>query len=385
MLIDHPAPSANPPAATYGYHWSLPRQRAFLEYFAQSGSVSRAAAHVGVSPRAAYALRHRRDGLLFAVGWGAAVLLARLRLADLLLERAIDGVEEVAVRTATAEDGSAEIRRRKYDGRLGMALLTRLDRMAGEAAEADLHEAALHRAVAQDFESFLDRLAPPHAEGGDTPDDASPADNAPSDAPSETPSDAEARVAAHLAAQVEDGTPLARLARDSGIHCELARKSAVPPPGGDKARPAWTPRRPTDERAHALRRQIHDLLDSIEDQRAAAGLAPIDIAPVSLSLAGAMHELAGLPEETLLAFTLLLREEFAPYCAQWRPVDPAGVDPDSECARVTAPGNIYASVERRREDSIKGRIDRLIVTGRARAVPPGEDADGDVDVEEAAG
>jgi hypothetical protein len=371
MLIDHPAPSVTPPAATYGYHWSLPRQRAFLEYFAQSGSVSRAAAHVGVSPRAAYDLRHRRDGLLFAVGWGAAVLLARLRLADLLLERAIDGVEEVAVRTGTAEDGSAEIRRRKYDGRLGMALLSRLDRMASEAAEADLHEAALHRAVAQDFESFLDRLAPPHAEGGDTPDDASPAD----DAPSETPSDAEARVAAHLAAQVEDGAPLARLARDSGIHCELARKSAVPPPGEDKARPGWTPRRPTDERAHALRRQIHDLLDSIEDQRAAAGLTPIDIAPVSLSLASAMHELAGLPEETLLAFTLLLREELAPYCAQWRPIDPADVDPDSDVARLSAPANIYASVERRREDSIKGRIDRLTAIGKARAVPIGQDAD----------
>lgn len=375
MLIDHPAPSVTPPAATYGYHWSLPRQRAFLEHFAQSGSVSRAAAHVGVSPRAAYDLRHRRDGLLFAVGWGAAVLLARLRLADLLLERAIDGVEEVAVRTGCAEDGSAEIRRRKYDGRLGMALLTRLDRMAGEAAEADLHEAALHRAVAQDFDSFLDRLAPPHAEGGDTPDDASPADNAPSDAPSETPSDAEARVAAHLAAQVEDGTPLARLARDSGIHCELARKSAVPPPGGDKARPAWTPRRPTDERAHALRRQIHDLLDMIEDQRTAAGLAPIDIAPVSVSLASAMHELAGLPEGTLLPFTLLLREEFAPYCAQWRPIDPADVDPDSDVARLSAPANIYASLERRREDSIKGRIDRLTALGKARAEPFGQEAD----------
>jgi hypothetical protein len=371
MLIDHPAPSATPPAATYGYHWSLPRQRAFLEYFAQSGSVSRAAAHVGVSPRAAYDLRHRRDGLLFAVGWGAAVLLARLRLADLLLERAIDGVEEVAVRTGTAEDGSAEIRRRKYDGRLGMALLSRLDRMASEAAEADLHEAALHRAVAQDFESFLDRLAPPHGQDGDAPGDAAPAD----DTPSDTPSDAEARVTAHLAAQADGGAPLARLARDSGIHCELVRKSAVPPPGEDKAGPAWTPRRPTDERAHALRRQIHDLLDMIEDQRAAAGLAPIDFAPVSLSLASAMHELAGLPEGTLLPFTLLLREEFAPYCAQWRPIDPADVDPDSDVARLSAPANIYASLERRRDDSIKGRIDRLTAIGKARAVPIGQEAD----------
>ena len=383
MLIDHPAPSITPPAATYGYHWSLPRQRAFLEYFAQSGSVSRAAAHVGVSPRAAYDLRHRRDGLLFAVGWGAAVLLARLRLADLLLERAIDGVEEVAVRTGTAEDGSAEIRRRKYDGRLGMALLTRLDRMAGEAAEADLHEAALHRAVAQDFESFLDRLAPPHAHDGDVPGDAAPAADArsdtpcdaPSDAPSDTPSDAEARVTAHLAAQADGGAPLARLARDSKIHCELARKTAVPPPCEDKAGPAWTPRRPTDERAHALRRQIHDLLDMIEDQRAAAGPAPIDFAPVSLSLASAMHELAGLPEGTLLPFTLLLREEFAPYCAQWRPIDPADVDPDSDVARLSAPANIYASLERRRDDSIKGRIDRLTALGKARAEPLGQEAD----------
>ena len=356
------------------YHWSLPRQRAFLEHFATTGSVSRAAAHVGVSPRAAYALRHRRDGLLFAVGWGAAVLLARLRLADLLLERAIDGVEEVAVRTGSPEDGSAEIRRRKYDGRLGMALLTRLDRMASDAVEADLHEAALHRAVAQDFESFLDRLAPPHAQDGDAPGDAAPVADAPSDAPSLTPSDAEARVTAYLAAQVDGGGPLARLARESGIHCELAQKTAIPQPDDGKAGTAWAPPRPTEERAHELRRRIHDLLDTIEDQRAAAGLAPIDMAPAGNDLAAAMHELAGLPEGTLLPFTLLLREEFAPYGAQWRGIDPAGVDPDSDVARLSAPDNIYASVERRREDSIRGRIDRLTAIGKARAVPLGQEA-----------
>lgn len=381
MLVDHPAPSATPPAAAYGYHWSFPRQRAFLEHFATTGSVSRAAAHVGVSPRAAYALRHRRDGLLFAVGWGAAVLLARLRLADLLLERAIDGVEEVAVRSGSPEDGSAEIRRRKYDGRLGMALLTRLDRMAADAAEADSLDAALHRAVAQDFESFLDRLAPPHVDEGDTPEDAAPAD----DAPSETPSDAEARVAAHLAAQADGGAPLARLARDSGIHCELARKTAIPMPGENKAGPPWTPRRPTDERAHALHRQIHDLLDMIEDQRAAAGLAPIDIAPAGNDLARAMHELAGMPAGTLLPFALMLHEDLAPYGAQWRDIDPADADADSDCARISAPDSLYASTEGRRKDSIKGRIDRLMATGKARAVPPGEDAGGDAGAQDRTG
>lgn len=159
MLHDTATHLPAPPRTTY--HWTLPRQRSFLEHLAISGSVTRAAAYVGVSPRAAYDLRHRRDGLLFGLGWGAAVLLARYHLTDLLLERAIDGVEEVAVRSPAREDGSAEYRRRKYDGRLGLGMLARLDRMALPAADADAEEVALHRAVAQDFESFLDRLSPP--------------------------------------------------------------------------------------------------------------------------------------------------------------------------------------------------------------------------------
>lgn len=370
------------------YHWTLPRQRAFLEHFAISGSVTHAAAHVGVSPRAAYDLRHRREGLLFGLGWGAAVFLARYRLTDLLLERAIDGVEEVSVRTNGAEDGTAEVRRRKYDGRLGMAMLARLDRMTMAAASDHPEEIALYRAVAQDFENFLDRLSPPPEPAAPTVDTAADCP-APAHAEPVTPvadaaaiamtaadqaaahaaleadarADAQARVSAHLAATASGPGPLARLARECGVHCEVAQKSA------DAAKEAeeWTPPKPTRERARELNRQIHDLLDKIEDRRAAAGLDAIDIRWDSCELAEAVGELVDMAEEKLLPFGCFLLDELAPYGAAWRDIDPADIDPDSDFARYSAPANVFDSVEMRREDSIKARIDRLMAVGKAPA------------------
>lgn len=394
------------------YRWTLARQRAFLEHFAISGCVSHAANHVGVSPRAAYDLRHRRDGLLFGLGWGAAVLLARYRLTDLLLERAIDGVEEVAVRTSDREDGSAEVRRRKFDGRLGMAMLARLDRMAGAmagpATEDSPEEAALYRAVAQDFESFLDRLSPP-PEREQPPEPAAqaassaPETAAPSGGPHVAPAhaaaeaitlmpayaaaataeqaaayaelaadaraDAQARITAHLAANANRPSPLGRLAQESGVHCELAEKTADTAVDEKEAASDWVPPKPTPERERELQTQIHDLLDKIEDQRAAAGLNAIDIRWDSCVLAQAFHELAKMDEEKLMPFGAFLRAELAPYGAAWRELDPADTDPDSEFARLTAPNNMFDSVELRREDSIKSRIDRLMAVGKARAVP----------------
>src|SRR3546814_9985915 len=69
------------------------------------------AAHI--SPRSAYALRIRRDGAAFRLGWDAAILIARARLADDLLARALTGHEEVIRKDMDA----GEITRHRHDNR----------------------------------------------------------------------------------------------------------------------------------------------------------------------------------------------------------------------------------------------------------------------------
>lgn len=147
------------------YHWSPTNQRAFLEHLAIVGSVTLAAKHVGMSTRAAYDLKLRRDGAAFKLGWAAAVLIARERLGDDLLERAIHGYEEEYVRTPPDENGEVRIRRHRIDSRLGMEYLKRLDRMADGVAE-NAGELQLAQIIMGDWEAFLDRLAPVEGEGG---------------------------------------------------------------------------------------------------------------------------------------------------------------------------------------------------------------------------
>ncbi len=128
--------------------WTPARQRLFLESLATHGLVRRAAAAAGMSHEAAYQLRHRYGGSLFQLGWDAALLLARAPLADQLMERAIDGQEDVTVRD---DDGRTRTRSR-HDNRLALSLLSRLDRFAddGHAAHADA------RIVAGAWDVFLD-------------------------------------------------------------------------------------------------------------------------------------------------------------------------------------------------------------------------------------
>ncbi|WP_022681124.1 hypothetical protein [Sphingobium bisphenolivorans] len=132
--------------------WSPARQRQFLETLAATGVITTACDAVHISPRAAYALRIRRDGAAFRLGWDAAILIARARLADELLARALTGHEEVIHKD---ED---TITRRRHDNRLAMSMLSRLDRMADSPPEGS--DAALARVVAQDFAAYLDLICP---------------------------------------------------------------------------------------------------------------------------------------------------------------------------------------------------------------------------------
>ncbi|MFB0873325.1 MULTISPECIES: hypothetical protein [unclassified Sphingobium] len=132
--------------------WSPARQRRFLETLAATGVVRLACESVRITARSAYALRIRRDGAAFRLGWDAAILIARARLADDLLARAITGCTD----TIQRDEENFLVTRHRHDNRLAMSMLSRLDRMADNPPEGS--DAALARVVAQDFVAFLDLI-----------------------------------------------------------------------------------------------------------------------------------------------------------------------------------------------------------------------------------
>ena len=133
--------------------WTPDKQRTFLETMSFYGNVRIAAAQCFMSTRSCYNLRARHDGAAFNMGWNAAILIARGRLLDELMIRAIDGQRETIERD---EDGRVAARHR-FDNRLALGLLTRLDRAADAPVEGS--QSAQARIIAQDFEAFLDLIA----------------------------------------------------------------------------------------------------------------------------------------------------------------------------------------------------------------------------------
>jgi len=97
------------------------RQVIFCDHLSRSGNVRAACARAGISAPTAYTAR-RRDHA-FARAWAAALVLAREAAEAVLAERAIDGIEEVVFYR-----GEEIARRRRYDTRLLLAHLARLDR-----------------------------------------------------------------------------------------------------------------------------------------------------------------------------------------------------------------------------------------------------------------
>ncbi|MCP9222913.1 hypothetical protein MKP08_09155 [Erythrobacter sp. LQ02-29] len=98
------------------------RQAAFLEHLMVFGTVRLACRAAGVSPQTAY--RARRASAGFARGWDAALLSARTRAEEVLASRALDGVEEKVF-----YHGEEVATRRRYDSRLLLAHIARLDRL----------------------------------------------------------------------------------------------------------------------------------------------------------------------------------------------------------------------------------------------------------------
>ena len=108
-----------------------PARRAhFAEVLSRHGNVRLACAALRISPETAYKAR-RRDGA-FAAAWDAALVLALRHAEAVLADRALNGVEE-----AVFYHGE-EVARRRYDSRLLLAHIARLDARAADAAQAGL-------------------------------------------------------------------------------------------------------------------------------------------------------------------------------------------------------------------------------------------------------
>lgn len=127
--------------------WTGERMAAFLEVLADTGLVTEAARAVGLHRDSAYALRNRDP--IFAAAMRAAQAKARPLVADGLLERSITGTLEHYYR-----DGVLVGERRHYESWLGLAVLKRLDKQAGE----DRADGALAARLAADWNETLEAM-----------------------------------------------------------------------------------------------------------------------------------------------------------------------------------------------------------------------------------
>ena len=124
--------------------WSPFARKIFLATLAETGRVNTAVEYAGLTRQSAYALRARDP--IFAAGWDAACEMARMPLADALYEQAIEGVTE----TITRDDGRT-ITRHRFDSRLSIAVLNRLDRRCDRAAE----QGARHLGAVGRWDDFI--------------------------------------------------------------------------------------------------------------------------------------------------------------------------------------------------------------------------------------
>lgn len=139
-----PLPGAEPvPTSAEGAKFYRDKQVAFIAALASSGAARRAVRAAGISHQTAY--RMRRANPAFRLAWDAAMLAARAVAEDVLAVRAIEGVEEKVF-----YHGEEVATRRRFDSRLLLAHLARLDRLTANAAA---------NAFAEDFEAALDRFA----------------------------------------------------------------------------------------------------------------------------------------------------------------------------------------------------------------------------------
>jgi hypothetical protein len=135
--------------------WTPEKKRLFLERFAECGVLVEACLAAGMSARSVYNLRDRDP--LFAAGLDAACVKARGPLADEAYSRARNGVVE-----RIYKDGVIVAERHRYDNRLTMAVLARLDSRIDRAEE----KGAAHLALVERWDDYLDAVGEDRREEG---------------------------------------------------------------------------------------------------------------------------------------------------------------------------------------------------------------------------
>lgn len=98
--------------------WTPERQRGFIEALAETGSVEAAARAVDMAERGAYELRRQPGAEGFRAAWEAALQLGVARIEDVVMDRALNGVEEPVY-----SYGKLVGTRRRYNDRLLMFML----------------------------------------------------------------------------------------------------------------------------------------------------------------------------------------------------------------------------------------------------------------------
>jgi hypothetical protein len=124
--------------------WTPFLRKLFLQTIADTGLVSTACAYTHMSRSAAYALAQRDR--VFAAGWDAADQFARRPIADHAKEQMLEGITE----TITRPDG-ATVTRHRFDSRLTIAVLNRLDKRCDRAEE----RGSVHLAAMRNWDEYL--------------------------------------------------------------------------------------------------------------------------------------------------------------------------------------------------------------------------------------
>ena len=137
--------------------WTSFKRKAFLNDLAERGSVTAACKTASMNARSAYQLRHRDP--LFATAWQAALVFAHQRLADDVIDRSISGCVEQIYR-----DGAIVGERHRYDNKLSIAVLGRLDRQLERAEASD----QAHLSALGQWEAFVDAVAEERTEQAET-------------------------------------------------------------------------------------------------------------------------------------------------------------------------------------------------------------------------
>ncbi len=143
----------DPRGSTRHDGWTPDRICTFLMALAETGSVTASAEAAGMSVASAYNLRKRVQGRGFHYAWEGALQIAKRKIADGLVERAIHGSVDRVMR-----DGVVVAERHRFDNRLCLATLRRLD----ERLSSDHEDSEAVRIVTEEFEAFSRIIA----EGG---------------------------------------------------------------------------------------------------------------------------------------------------------------------------------------------------------------------------